>query len=160
MEPIPDSAARWATHAQGMGLDPDIHVFPEGTKTAPDAARAIGCEVGAIVKSLVFDVDGTPTISLIPGDRRLDTGLLATAAGGEAVTRSQLATVRLATGYVAGGTPPFGHATTLRVFADVALRRHATVWGAAGTPTTVFPISIEDLDRLASPTWAVLSQEG
>ena len=160
MGPVPDSAARWAAHARSIGFDPDIQVFPEGTKTAPDAARAIGCDVGAIVKSLVFDVDGAATISLIPGDRRLDTGLLAAAADGETVTRSPLETVRSATGYVAGGTPPFGHATPLRVFADVALRRHSTVWGASGTPTTVFPISIEDLDRLASPTWAVLSVDG
>jgi prolyl-tRNA editing enzyme YbaK/EbsC (Cys-tRNA(Pro) deacylase) len=62
--------------------------------------------------------------------------------------------VREATGYSAGGTPPFGYVNPLMDFADPALRRHDPVWAAAGTPTTVFPISIEDLDRLASPIWA------
>jgi prolyl-tRNA editing enzyme YbaK/EbsC (Cys-tRNA(Pro) deacylase) len=60
-------------------------------------------------------------------------------------------------GFAAGGTPPFGHATPLRVFADPALKRNDPVWAAAGTPTTVFPISISDLDRLASPVWVTVT---
>jgi prolyl-tRNA editing enzyme YbaK/EbsC (Cys-tRNA(Pro) deacylase) len=66
--------------------------------------------------------------------------------------------VRDATGYSAGGTPPFGHITNLRVFADEQLRRNDPVWAAAGTPTTVFPISLTDLDRLARPVWANLTE--
>lgn len=136
-----------------VDLDPQVHVFPEGTKTAEDAANAIGCHVSAIVKSLVFVVGEEPVVALVPGDLRLDTAKLSEVAGGGEVRRASLDEVRDATGFAAGGTPPFGHATELRVFADPELRRNDPVWAAAGTPTTVFPISISDLDRLASPVW-------
>lgn len=140
-----------------VALDAEIHVFPEGTKTAEDAARAVGCPVAAIVKSLVFVVDGEPVVALVPGDLRLDTALLAEAAGGGTARRASLDEVRDATGFSAGGTPPFGHARSLRVFADPALRRNDPVWAAAGTPTTVFPISLSDLDRLAGPVWVTVT---
>ncbi len=138
---------------ESVDFDAEVHHFPEGTKTAEDAARAVGCEVAAIVKSLVFVVDNQPVIALVPGDMRLDTVALARVAGGETARRASLDEVRDATGFAAGGTPPFGHATELRVFADPALKRNNPVWCAAGTPTTVFPISIADLDRLARPVW-------
>ncbi|MGH8946584.1 MAG: YbaK/EbsC family protein [Acidimicrobiia bacterium] len=135
----------------------EVRHFPEGTKTAEDAAAAIGCPVSAIVKSLVFVVaDGDseqPVVALVPGDRRLDTAKLAAAADREGSRRATLDEVREATGYAAGGTPPFGHAHELKVFADPSLRRNDPVWAAAGTPTTVFPISLADLDRLAAPIW-------
>ncbi len=139
-----------------------VKVFPEGTKTAEDAASAIGCPVAAIVKSLVFvliDESGEeePVVALVPGDLRLDTAALASIAGAKESRRASLEEVRAATGYAAGGTPPFGHVTPVRVFADPALRRHDPVWAAAGTPTTVFPISIEELDRLAQPTWVKIA---
>jgi prolyl-tRNA editing enzyme YbaK/EbsC (Cys-tRNA(Pro) deacylase) len=140
-----------------VALDTEIRVFPEGTKTAEDAANAIGCPVSAIVKSLVFVVDDEPVVALVPGDLRLDTGLLAKAAGGESARRASLDEVRSATGFAAGGTPPFGHARSLRVFADPTLRRNDPVWAAAGTPTTVFPVSLSDLDRLASPVWVTVT---
>ena len=132
-------------------------VFPEGTKTAEDAANAIGCPVSAIVKSLVFVVDEESVVALVPGDLRLDTDALSDLAGGGKVRRATLDEVRDSTGYAAGGTPPFGHATRLRVFADPALRRNDPVWAAAGTPTSVFPISIRDLNRLASPVWGQIT---
>lgn len=131
----------------------EVQEFPEGTKTADDAADAIGCPVAAIVKSLVFTVDDHPVVALVPGDLRLSVSKLAVAAGGSRVERASLDLVREATGYVAGGTPPFAHATRLRVFADHRLGRHDPVWAAGGTPTTVFPVSIADLDRLSTPTW-------
>lgn len=143
--------------AAERGVAIEVRQFPEGTKTAADAARAVGCDVAAIVKSLVFTVDDEPVVALVPGDRRLDTDRLAEVAGGGAAGRADLEVVRAATGYAAGGTPPFGYQSPLRVFGDVALRRHDPVWAAAGTPTTVFPISLADLDRLAEPTWAELS---
>jgi len=138
---------------ESVDFEADVHHFPEGTKTAEDAARAVGCPVAAIVKSLVFVVDHQPVVALVPGDLRLDTDALARVAGGEKARRASLDEVRDATGFAAGGTPPFGHVTEVPVFADPALRRNDPVWCAAGTPTTVFPISIEDLDRLARPTW-------
>ena len=144
-----------------LGAMPDltatVRFFPQGTKTADDAARAIGCPVSAIVKSLVFVVvsgDGDePVVGLVPGDLRLDTAKLATVAGARSSRQASLEEVRIATGYAAGGTPPFGHTTPVRVFADHLLKRNNPVWAAGGTPSTVFPISLADLDRLAKPTW-------
>lgn len=147
---LPDASVRLF---ESIDFEPDVRIFPEGTKTAEDAARAIGCHVSAIVKSLVFVVDEEPVVALVPGDLRLDTGRLAKAAGGGSARRASLEEVREASGFAAGGTPPFGHTRQLRVFADPALRRNDPVWAAAGTPTTVFPISIADLDRLAAPIW-------
>lgn len=135
----------------------DVRFFPEGTKTADDAANAIGCPVAAIVKSLVFLVDEEPVVALVPGDLRLDPAKLSQAAGRGRVRRATLDDVREATGFAAGGTPPFGHARELRVFADPALKRNDPVWAAAGTPTTVFPIAIAELDRLSRPTWLDLT---
>lgn len=154
---LPKASQRFIDAATESGLDIEVKEFPEGTKTAADAAAAIGCDVAAIVKSLVFTVDGEPVVAFVPGDRRLDPQALATVAGGTRAERASLETVREATGYAAGGTPPFGHARQLPVYADEALRRHDPVWAAAGTPTTVFPISLSDLDRIATPTWAQLS---
>jgi len=157
MTDLPDASRRLLDAVPG--LDAEIRFFPEGTKTAEDAARAIGCPVSAIVKSLVFVLGSPgaieePVVALVPGDLRLDTGALAAAAGAMSARRAGLDEVREATGYAAGGTPPFGHVTDLRVFADPSLRRNDPVWAAGGTPTTVFPISLTDLDRLANPTWA------
>jgi prolyl-tRNA editing enzyme YbaK/EbsC (Cys-tRNA(Pro) deacylase) len=157
---IPDASRRLAESVPDFEFD--VHFFPEGTKTAQDAATAIGCAVSAIVKSLVFVViDETgaeePVLALVPGDLRLDTHALAAAAGAVESRRAGLDEVRTATGYAAGGTPPFGHATPLRVFADNSLRRNDPVWAAGGTPNTVFPISLADLDRLARPVWGDLA---
>jgi prolyl-tRNA editing enzyme YbaK/EbsC (Cys-tRNA(Pro) deacylase) len=158
---LPEASKRLAGSVDDFEMD--TRVFPKGTKTAEDAAAAIGCPVSAIVKSLVFvligpDASEEPVVALIPGDLRLDTVKLADTAGVTGSRRATLDEVRSATGYAAGGTPPFGHATSLRVFADNHLRRNDPVWAAAGTPTTVFPISISDLDRLAKPVWADLSE--
>lgn len=151
MSELPKAAQRMI---DAVGIDAEaIMVFPEGTKTADDAADAIGCPVSAIVKTLVFMVDEEPVVALVPGDKRLDTDALSKAAGGGKVRRASLEEVREATGYSAGGTPPFGHATELKVFADPSLKRNDPVWAAAGTPTSVFPISINALDQLATPVW-------
>jgi prolyl-tRNA editing enzyme YbaK/EbsC (Cys-tRNA(Pro) deacylase) len=161
MSELPESSRRLAASVDGFEMD--IRFFPEGTKTAEDAAAAIGCPVSAIVKSLVFvlidsDASEEPVVALVPGDLRLDTVKLADAAGVFGSRRATLDEVRAATGYSAGGTPPFGHATPVRVFADHLLRRNDPVWAAAGTPTTVFPISLADLERLANPVWADLTE--
>lgn len=152
----PDASSRLMDAVPGFAFE--IHHFPAGTKTALDAANAIGCPVSAIVKSLVFVVihqDGSEeaTVSLVPGDLRLDTSALALASGARSSRRASLDEVKEATGYAAGGTPPFGHASRIRVFADPSLRRNDPVWAAGGTPDTVFPISPDDLDRLAQPIW-------
>ncbi len=132
--------------------------FTEATKTAIQAAAALGCDVARIVKSLVFVADEVPVLVLMPGDVRLDTDKLALVASARAIERAQLDLVRQATGFVAGGTPPIGHVNAIAIYADNALKRHLTVWAAAGTPHSVFEISVADLDRLAAPKWADLSE--
>ncbi len=155
---LPAATQRVVAAARELGLDIEIHEFPEGTKTSADAAAAVGCPVAAIAKSLVFLVDGEPVLALLPGDKRLDTAKLAAACGGSTAKRASLELVREATGYAAGGTPPFGHARPLRVLADHHLRRHDEVWAAGGTPTTVFPIALADLIRASGAEWADLAE--
>jgi Cys-tRNA(Pro) deacylase len=132
--------------AKAEGLDVEPRSFPDGTKTAEDAARAIGVDVGQIVKSLVFSVDGTPTMALVRGDRRLDEAKLAAATGGLRVARMDAPAVREATGFSIGGVPPIGH--SLPVYVDTSIAAYDQVWAAAGTGTHVFPISPADLFRV------------
>jgi prolyl-tRNA editing enzyme YbaK/EbsC (Cys-tRNA(Pro) deacylase) len=141
--------------AQDRGLVIEPRSFPEGTKTAGDAAAAIGVEIGQIVKSLVFVVDGQPTMALVAGDNRLDEAKLAAAAGGMQVKRCDGDAVRKATGFPIGGVPPFGH--DLPVYVDEDLLRYNEVWAAAGTWTDVFPIRPTDLVRIANGTVAPLA---
>lgn len=154
---LPAACERVRAAATAQGVAVEIHQFLN-TKTAQDAADAVGCELAAIVKSLVFTVDERPVIGLIPGDRRLDAAALAGAVGGRRAVRAPLDVVREATGFVAGGTPPFGHATPIPVYADESLKRNDEVWAAGGTPDTVFPLSLADLIRLSGARWAEISE--
>jgi prolyl-tRNA editing enzyme YbaK/EbsC (Cys-tRNA(Pro) deacylase) len=131
---------RFTAAAQALGLQPEVHRFPEGTKTAADAARAIGCEVDQIVKSLVFMADGVAVLALTAGSNRVDEAKLATVAGAADVRRATPEEARSATGFSVGGTPPFGHLATVRTFIDQELMRHDVVWAAGGTPDSVFPM--------------------
>ncbi len=119
--------------AAGLGLDIEPRTFPEGTRTAQEAADAIGVELGQIVKSLVFGVDGEVVVAYVSGANQLDESKLAVAAGGAMCQRVDAEVVRSATGFPIGGVPPFGHATTLRIFIDPDLLQYDEVWAAAGT---------------------------
>ena len=125
-----------------------VKQFPAGTRTAVDAANAIGCEVGQIVKSLVFVAGGRPVVALVSGANRLDERSLASVAGAP-VAKADADTVRTATGYSIGGVPPFGHATDLPVYMDRDLLGHGVVWAAAGRPDSVFEISPQRLLELS-----------
>jgi len=131
------------------GLDVEVRSFPAGTRTAGDAARAIGVEVGQIVKSLVFARPGSgrPLLALVSGANQADEELLAAAAG-EPVARADADAVRAAAGASIGGVPPIGHPQPLETLIDADLLRYAVVWAAAGTPTDVFPIAPDDLVRV------------
>ncbi|MFV0306624.1 MAG: YbaK/EbsC family protein [Desertimonas sp.] len=131
--------------AAGLGLTIDPVRFPEGTKTAADAAAAIGVEVGQIVKSLIFAVDGEVVLAYVSGKNQLDERKLAAAAGGAKCSRVDADVVRQATGFPIGGVPPFGHASELAVFIDPDLLDYDEVWAAAGTWTDVFGIAPADL---------------
>lgn len=141
--------ARVAEAARRAGLAISIRRFPEGTRTADDAARAIGCDVAQIVKSLVFMVDDQPVMALLSGADRLDPGRLAATTGGADVRRATGDEARAATGFAIGGVPPFGHDRHLTVLVDRGLLAHDPVWAAAGMPDAVFPISPDDLVRVS-----------
>ncbi len=138
--------------AAALGLAIEVRRFPEGTRTAQDAATAIGCSVGAIVKSLIFTVDGEVVLALVSGANQLDEAKLAAAAGGSACGRANADQVRAATGFPIGGVPPIGLATPVREFLDEDLLTHETIWAAAGTWYDVFPIAPSTL-AAASGGW-------
>jgi prolyl-tRNA editing enzyme YbaK/EbsC (Cys-tRNA(Pro) deacylase) len=142
------AVGRFLHEARAAGLSPEVTEFPQGTKTAEDAARAIGCQVGQIVKSLVFVAGTEPFIALTSGANRADTDSLATLMGGRPVRRAGPEEARTATGFAIGGTPPFGHPRTLRVLCDRDLLGYEVVWAAAGTPHSVFPIRPPELLRV------------
>ena len=138
---------RFTRAAEAVGLHPRILEFPEGTRTARDAAAAVGCEVGQIVKSLVFVAGTEPILALTSGPNRADTERLSALLGGVPVRRADPEEAREATGFAIGGTPPFGHPRPLRVFCDRDLLGYEEVWAAAGTPHAVFAIAPTDLLR-------------
>jgi prolyl-tRNA editing enzyme YbaK/EbsC (Cys-tRNA(Pro) deacylase) len=148
------AAQRVVDAAAANGLDVEVREFPEGTRTAVDAAAAVGVDVGQIVKSLAFDVDGEVMLALVSGSNRLDETELARAAGAPdgKVRRADPDAVRAATGYAIGGVPPFGHTTQLRTFVDADLLHYDEVWAAAGTPRHVFAIDPRELVRASGGT--------
>jgi len=134
------TALKVAARLRAAGLDVDVVELDASTRTAEEAAAAAGCELGQIVKSLVFaDGDG-PVLVLCAGDRRVDTALV-----GDEVRRASPDEVREATGFAIGGVPPLGHERSVRTLVDESLRRFATVWCAAGTPRAVFEVETERL---------------
>jgi prolyl-tRNA editing enzyme YbaK/EbsC (Cys-tRNA(Pro) deacylase) len=149
MTDLHPNAVRVANAARELDLAIEIRRFPDGTKTAADAAAAIGVDVGQIVKSLVFAVDGEVVMALVSGSNRLDEAKLAAVAGGAMCARVDADMVREATGFPIGGVPPFGHATPLRVFVDPDLLTWSEVWAAAGTWNDVFGV---DPERLVEAT--------
>jgi len=149
MSDIHPNVVRVTAAAKERGLDISTRRFPEGTKTAADAAAAIGVTVGQIVKSLVFGVDNEIVMALVSGSNQLDEKKLALAAGGAKCARVDADAVREATGYPIGGVPPFGHATQLRVFVDPDLLQYDEVWAAAGTWNDNFGASPADIVRVA-----------
>ena len=153
------NAQRVSSAARDLGLEIEIRTFPEGTKTAADAAAAIGVEVGQIVKSLIFAVDGEIVVAYVSGANRLDERRLAAAADGRKASRVDADAVRSATGYPIGGVPPFGHATPRRVFVDEDLLAFDEVWAAAGTWNDVFPIAPDDLVRASGGTVSALARK-
>jgi prolyl-tRNA editing enzyme YbaK/EbsC (Cys-tRNA(Pro) deacylase) len=142
------SVKRFRTALKAAGLDDTIVAVADSTRTAVEAAAALGCEVGQIVKSLVFtDDDHRPLLVLAAGDVRVDPERVAVQHGAP-VTLADAASVRAATGYAIGGVPPFGHVQTLATLMDVSLERWDTVWAAAGTPHDVFSITADELARV------------
>jgi prolyl-tRNA editing enzyme YbaK/EbsC (Cys-tRNA(Pro) deacylase) len=138
--PLHPTAQRVQDRLRELGLEAEVRELSDSTRTAPEAAAAVGVEVGQIVKSLVFADEAGPLLCLCAGDRRVDTTRL-----GPAVRQARGDEVRDATGFAIGGVPPLGHNRPVRTIIDASLRRFDTVWCAAGTPHAVFPVETEAL---------------
>ncbi|MFB6837080.1 YbaK/EbsC family protein [Streptomyces sp. NPDC056361] len=143
---------QFAAALRELGLDVEIRRFPDETRTAQQAADAIGCRVAEIVKSLIFAADGVPVLVLMDGASRVDVERVREELGAEKVTRADAKVVRETTGYAIGGVPPFGHRTRTRVLADRGILEHDVVWAAAGTPHTVFALDPKALVSHAGGT--------
>ena len=148
-EALHPNVVRVVEAARALGLEIVPRRFPDGTKTAADAAAAIGVELGQIVKSLIFAVDGEVVLAYVSGSNQLDEKKLAMAAGGLKCTRVDADVVRQATGFPIGGVPPFGHSTQLRVFVDPDLLQYDEVWAAAGTWNDNFGANPNDIVRVS-----------
>ena len=144
-------AERFARAAADLGIDVDPVVYPDGTRTAADAAAAIGCELSQIAKSLLVMTDDGPRLALTAGHNRIDLEALAGVLGGE-VRMADADEARAATGYAIGGTPPFGHPDPIPTLIDPALLDHEVVYGAAGTPDRCFPIRSAQLAEVTDAT--------
>jgi prolyl-tRNA editing enzyme YbaK/EbsC (Cys-tRNA(Pro) deacylase) len=142
---LPRAAAAVVEAGRGLGLRLDVREVPEGARTADDAARAVGCAVDQIVKSLVFVADTNPVLVLTSGGNRVDVVKVGQQTGAAGVRKADATEARAATGYAIGGTPPFGHDRELPVLVDRHLTGFDLVWAAAGTPRHVFPITPADL---------------
>ena len=147
--PRVDAVDRFTGEAEASGLDIEVQRYPDGTRTAADAAAAGGCKGDQIVKALVFMADGRPVLVLCSGARRVDEDRLAGHLGTE-IRIAGASEVRAATGYAIGGTPPLGHTVPLRTVVDPHLLDYDEVWAAAGTPDSVFAVDPRALVKATS----------
>jgi len=127
------------------GIEPNIRILDADAKTAVAAAQQLGCEVGAIANSLVFDCDGEPLLVMASGAHRVDTALLARVLGATEIRKADPQLVRGATGQVIGGVAPTGHPSRLRTVVDETLAQYPVIWTAAGTADSVMSMTYEQL---------------
>lgn len=139
MADLSRAAARVQSALDAAGIEAHVVELPQSTRTAAEAAQAVGCEVGQIAKSLVFrDANGEAVLVITCGTNRVNEKRLS-------LERASADFVREKTGYAIGGIPPVGHATPLKTFLDEDLLRFERIWAAAGTPNAVFELSAADL---------------
>jgi prolyl-tRNA editing enzyme YbaK/EbsC (Cys-tRNA(Pro) deacylase) len=146
VEGLSSSAARVQQALRERGLDAEVRQMPDSTRTAQEAAAALGCDVGQIAKSLVFrgERSGEPVLVIASGADRVDEERLAEAIG-EPVAKPDADFVRARTGFGIGGVPPLGHAEPIRTLVEERLLAFEPIWAAAGTPHAVFPLSADEL---------------
>ena len=152
---------RVAEALRAAGIEPHVREFPRGTRTAVDAAAAVGCEVGQICKSLVFRVEpaGGPLLVIASGAGRVDEERAGALVGGR-LTKADADLVRRWTGFAIGGVPPLGHVEPLPTLFDEALLAYDVVWAAAGTPTSVFSVPPATLAAATRARVAAVSRDG
>jgi prolyl-tRNA editing enzyme YbaK/EbsC (Cys-tRNA(Pro) deacylase) len=133
---------------RAAGIEPDLRRFDEPVPTAAAAATALGCEIGAIANSLVFDADGAPLLVLASGAHRVDTAKVAALVGAERVRRATPEFVLAATGQEVGGVAPAGHPEPLHTVVDVDLAGHSLLWAGGGDHHTMIGLTYDELVRL------------
>lgn len=158
MSELPPSARRVVEYAAEHGSTLDVVEYPDGTRSAADAAAAVGCSVDQIVKSMIFDAGGELVLALTSGANMVDGDALAALAGVKKCGRANADQVREHTSFAIGGVPPFGHASPVRTWIDPHLMTFDRIWAAAGTPRHVFPIEPDVLAALAGATVADFAQ--
>ncbi|MGH8959261.1 MAG: YbaK/EbsC family protein [Acidimicrobiia bacterium] len=134
------------------GATGEIRVFAEPVRTAAAAAAALGCSIGAIVNSLIFEADGGPVLILTSGAHRVDTAKVAAFLSVECLVKASPEYVREHTGQVIGGVSPVGHVKSIATYIDPWLQRHEAIWAAAGHPDAVFSTTYEELLRMTDAT--------
>jgi prolyl-tRNA editing enzyme YbaK/EbsC (Cys-tRNA(Pro) deacylase) len=140
------------------GFDPAVEEFDDGTRTAEDAAAAIGCQVAQIASSIVVTDGDRVAVVVTSGANRLETARVADELGWDGADLAAPETVREATGWAIGGVPPFCHERDLPTLLDESLLTLDLVWAAAGTPDAVFPIDPERLADLADAEPAAVAE--
>jgi prolyl-tRNA editing enzyme YbaK/EbsC (Cys-tRNA(Pro) deacylase) len=151
--------ARVVEAGSRLGLHLHPVTFSQDTRTAQDAAEAVGCELGQIVKSLIFVSNDEAILFLVAGVNRLDEEKAKAAANVSSLQRADAQLVKTATGYSIGSTPPFGLATPLRVFMDADLLAFEEVWAAAGRPDSVFSVDPRELAKATRASVCTLARE-
>ncbi len=153
------SARRVQVALQVAGAEFEVVELPASTRTAQEAAEAVGCQVGQIAKSLVFKTrtSARPVMVIASGDHRVDLSKVE-ALVGEAVDLADPEFVRQTTGFAIGGVPPVGHVEPLMIYLDEGLRAHELIWAAAGTPHAVFALKADDLPRLTGGSFVPVAQ--
>ena len=146
------SITRFRSELEARGGTGEIVVLPDSVHTAALAAEALGCEVGAIANSLLFDADSSPVLVLTSGAHRVDTAKVAADIGVTALRRAKPEFVRAHTGQVIGGVSPIGHPAPVPTYIDPWLRKYDVVWAAAGHPAAVFSSSYDELVTMTGAT--------
>jgi prolyl-tRNA editing enzyme YbaK/EbsC (Cys-tRNA(Pro) deacylase) len=156
MTPRPDlrhpSIELVTARLSSLGARGSVHILPDRARTAQEAADGLGCEVGAIANSLVFDADGVPVLILTSGAHRVDTAKVAAYLGHRSLGRATPDFVREHTGQVIGGVAPVGHRTPIATYLDRALKAYPVIWAAAGHAHAVFDTTYDELLRLTGAT--------
>jgi prolyl-tRNA editing enzyme YbaK/EbsC (Cys-tRNA(Pro) deacylase) len=146
------SISRFRDALSAKGGRGRIVTLPDSVHTAALAAEALGCEVGAIANSLLFDAEGEPLLILTSGSHRVDTAKVAAAIGVGSLARAKPEFVRAHTGQVIGGVSPIAHPSRIRTYLDPWLRQYDEIWAAAGHPAAVFSTTYDELLAMTGAT--------
>ena len=151
LKPLSSSAQKIQDQLKSLGFDYIVIEHAESTRTAQEAADRAGCELGQIVKSLIFKGkdSGQPILVLTSGANRVDEKRISEYAG-ETIGRADADFARAATGFAIGGIPPIGHSQKIETYLDEDFLQYETVWAAAGTPNAIFELKTSDLQKLTN----------